>query len=236
MKHLAAILFTVFFSYSTHAFYSNAWSRITLKLPINEHWTTDAEVQYRRQSGFAGHTPADYPLLFSYRHWIHYHVSRKVNISVSPFAYFRTNPIIRQPADRYAPTVDEYRFTAAIRGEKRLALNFAGEGRTALEYRLLQGQDVVRWRTRAALKYRMRNKWLFMPAFELFLNMSGADRNHTFDQWRVSADVAHTMVGNRLTAAVGYMYISRLPRTDTKTLGEHDIVIRFLYNLERGDE
>ncbi len=144
--------------------------------------------------------------------------------------------MIRTAADYNAPTGDEFRFTAAIKGEQRLALNFAGEGRTALEYRILPGQDVIRWRNRAALKYRINNRWLLMPAAELFLNMSGTDKNHVFDQWRASADFAHTMMGYRLTAAVGYMYISRLPRFESKTIGEHDLVIRLLYNLGRGED
>ena len=208
---------------------------MTLRLPVTDRWTTDAEVQYRRQSGYAGRTPFDYPLLFSYRHWVHYRPSGKVTVSLSPFALFRARPIIRTSGDYYVPAGQEYRVTAAVKGEARLALNFAGEGRTALEYRMLPGQDVVRWRNRAALKYRINNRWLLMPAAELFLNMSGADKNHVFDQWRASADFAHTMVGNRLTAAIGYMYISRLPQSESKSIGEHDLVVRLLYNLGRGE-
>jgi len=236
MKYLAAIFFTGFLSFSAHAFYSNAWGRLTLRLPVTDRWTTDAEVQYRRQSGYAGSTPFDYPLLFSYRHWAHYHPSRKVTVSISPFAWFRANPIIRKTADYTAPAGDEYRFTAALKGEQRLALNFAGEGRTALEYRMFPGQDVIRWRNRVALKYRINNRWLLMPAGELFLNMTGTDRNHIFDQWRASAELAHTMVGNRLTASLGYMYLSRLPRGESKNIGEHDLVIRLLFNVGRGED
>jgi len=236
MKYLAALFFTCFLSFSAHAFYSNAWGRLTLRLPVTDRWTTDAEVQYRRQSGYEGSTPFDHPLLFSYRQWAHYHLpSRKVTVSLSPFAWFRANPIIRTVADYAAPAGDEFRFTAAIKSEPRIALNLAFEYRTALEYRMLIGQDIVRCRERVALKYRIRNKWLLMPGGELFLNMTGTDRNHIFDQWRASADVAHTLLGNRLTASIGYMYLSRLPRTESKTLGEHDIVVRLLLNVGRGE-
>lgn len=234
MKHLAVVFFTCILSVSAHAYYSGAWGRLTLRLPVTDRWTTDAEVQHVRQSGYAGSTPFDYPLLFSYRHWVHYRPSQKVAVSLSPFAWFRANPIIHKPADHNVPAGSEFRFTAAIKSEAPIALNLSFEYRTALEYRMLFGQDIVRCRERLALKYRIKNKWLLMPAGELLLNMTGVDRSHIFDQWRGSADVAHNLLRNRLTASLGYMYLSRLPATASRREGEHYGVVRMLYNLGSG--
>lgn len=234
MRVVATILVLLSFCVSAGAFYSNAWASVSLRLPLTDRWVTDAEGQYRRQSGYAGKTPFDYPLLFSYRHWLHYRPSRRVTVSMSPFAWFRLNPIIRSANDYGLPPADEYRLTVAVKAEQRLALNFAGEGRSALEYRIFPGQDVIRWRNRVALKYRMKNRWLLMPSAELFLNMAGADKHHVFDQWRARADLAHALIGGRLTAAIGYMYLSRLPRQDSRPLAEHDIVVRLLCNLGPG--
>lgn len=228
-------MFTVGLSFGAHAFYSNAWGRATLRLPLSDKWTTDAEVQYRRQSGFEGSTPFDYPLLFSYRQWAHYRFpSRRVTVSLSPFAWFRGNPTIRKNADYDAPTSDEYRFSAAIAGEARFASKLGIEYRTAFEYRLLTGQDIVRVRERLSFKYKISDKWLLVPSGELFLNGTGTDRNHLLDQWRATADLSHDMLDNRLSVSVGYMYLSRLPGSASKTIDEHDLVVKVLYNLKRG--
>lgn len=228
-------MFTVGLSFGAHAFYSNAWGRATLRLPLSGKWITDAEVQYRRQSGFEGSTPFDYPLMVSYRQWAHYRLSsRRVTVSLSPFAWFRANPTIRKNADYDAPTTDEYRFSAAIASEARIGVRLGFEYRTAFEYRVLTGQDILRMRERISLKYKVSNKWMLTPAAELFLNGAGTDRSHLLDQWRATADLSHDMLDNRLSASVGYMYLSRLPGSASKTIGEHDLVVKLLYNLKRG--
>lgn len=231
MKFLAAFILTGFLSVSAHAYYSGAWGRLTLRLPVNDRWTTDGEVQHVRQSGYAGNTPFDYPLMFSYRQWLHYRPGNKTTISLSPFAWFRLSPLVRSSTDRSLPQVDEFRFTVAVKREVRLSHNFAAEGRSAVEYRLFPGQDIVRWRNRAALKYRLNNSWLLMPSAELLLNMHGARKNQIFDQWRGGFDVAHALAGTRLTASAGYVYISRLPTSASATTSEHYGVVRLLYNL-----
>jgi hypothetical protein len=83
----------------------NSWSRITFLKNFSKSFNTSIEFQHRRQNNFASDNPFDKNLMNSFRIWNTISLSKKTNISISPFAVFRNFTII-ESIDALAVTYD----------------------------------------------------------------------------------------------------------------------------------
>lgn len=233
-KKLLVIAIGIFIAQTLQAqTHNNAWFRATLSLPVSEKIKIDNEFQHRRQNGFDNNNLFDKNLMFTYRNWVHYQYSKDVKFSVSPFAYFSNYKIIQKQADQTAEPNKEIRFSVAIELQNELFKSFYITNRNAFEYRIFDNNqsDFTRFRTRFGGRYELSENLKFGIFDELFLNASGTQTEHFFDQNRIGLTTEYRVLPN-LKFDIGYIYLARLPLTADKIkLYENNIVLIFTYQL-----
>ena len=125
-----------------------SWWRATVSVPVIHPIKVDGEAQYRSQNGWNRTSPVDYPLLYSFRLWMHYQYRENTRFSVSPLAYFANYKRINSAEDEHSKPNDEWRYSAAIDFQHNLGSRFFGFNRSALEYRWFPDQRQQAWRLR----------------------------------------------------------------------------------------
>ncbi len=212
--------------------HSNSWFRTTLSIPLTTKFKVDLEGQLRRQNGFENENPFDKSLLYSFRTWCYYKQSEEVTFSISPFAYFSNYKIIQKQTDEAASPSNEYRFSAAIEVQHKVTANLLILNRTALEYRVFEGavENVIRLRHRIGFRYDFNPKYNLGIGDEIFINAKGTDAQHLFDQNRLIANIAFKPTAS-VKFELGYMHISRLPKSNIDLLEEKNLYLNFTYTL-----
>lgn len=210
--------------------HSNSWFRTTLSAPVAGKFKVDLEGQLRRQNGFENENPFDKSLLYSFRTWCYYKQSDDVTIAISPFAYFSNYRIIQKQTDETANPTNEYRFSAAIEVQHKMVSNLFLINRTAFEYRVFEGtiENVIRLRHRIMFRYDVNPKFNFAIGDEIFINAMGTDAQHLFDHNRIIANIAFKPI-NSIKFDLGYMHISRIPKSSIDLLEENNFYLNFTY-------
>ena len=229
------ILFLILFitsSASLSAQHYSVWLRGTLLQPINDRWSTAAELQYRFQNDVGTNNPFREHLLKSYRHWVYYKVNDNIRFELSPFAYYESYSIIQQVSDRDKAPAKEYRLTAAINLEQKLSGKLAIVNRTGLEDRMFTNNaDLLRLRNKFGLLYEL-NSWTINAFNELLVNVSGVNKDYFFDHNRLGMSVSHSLPSH-LKVELGYLHINRLLRNSGGRLQENDFVLNLTYKLNK---
>ena len=235
-KISTAILITAFlFSIKTIAQkHTNSWFRTTISIPVTEKIKTDIELQHRRQNDFESGNFFDKNLMYTFRTWLYYKQNNDVVYGISPFAYFSNYKIIQKQNDAFAKPTNEYRFSASIELQHELATKFFIVDRTALEYRVFEGttENVVRLRNRMAFRYDFNYKFNMSVGDEVFINTSGTDAQHIFDHDRLFANFSFKPKSS-LKFDIGYIYISRLPKSNADLIEENNFYLNFTYTLHK---
>lgn len=230
-RRLFLILFLSVVSRVSFAQHYDTWERITLRLPVNSKWLTEAEFQSRQQNKLDHISPLGAPLMYSYRQWIYYRASAHVQFALSPFAYYRAYTTILQQTDYYKAPGSEYRFSAAAEMQQPLSKSLWLNERAALEYRLFEGaDDIIRLRTRLGLRKDAGQHWAYKVYYELMLNTWGISRAHLYDQSRFSFSMSYR-THHRFELEPGYMYLNRLSKTAKLTINEHAFFINLFYSF-----
>ena len=153
--------------------------------------------------------------------------------AVSPFAYFSNYKIIQKESDAVAKPTNEYRFSASIELQHELANKFFIVDRPAIEYRIFEGyiENVIRLRNRLAFRYDYNSKFNTSVGDEIFINASGTDAQHIFDHDRLFANFS-VKLQTSLKFDIGYIYISRLPKSNTDLIEENNFYFNITYKLE----
>jgi hypothetical protein len=212
----------------------NSWLRTTLSIPITEKIKTDLELQHRRQNDFESNNLFDKNLMYTFRTWIYYKQNKDVVYTVSPFAYFSNYKIIQEESDAVAKATNEYRFTASIELQYQLATKFYVVDRTAIEYRVFEGsiENTTRLRNRLAFRYDYNSKYYVAIGDEILINTTGTDAQHIFDHNRAFTNFSYKP-NSAVKFDIGYIYISRLTKSNIDLIDESNFYLNFTYTLNR---
>lgn len=212
----------------------NSWFRTTLSIPLNEKIKTDIELQHRRQNDYGNDNLFDKNLMYTFRTWIYYKKNEDVAFGVSPFAYFSNYKIIQKEGDAKQSPANEYRFSTTVELQHKLINKFFIVDRTAFEYRIFEGaaENVIRMRNRLSFRYDFTAKFNMSAGDEVFINASGTDAHHIFDQDRFFTNFSFRP-GHNIKLDVGYIYISRLPKNKTDLIDENNIYLNFTYTIQK---
>lgn len=210
----------------------NAWFRGTLSIPVGKKFKIDNEFQHRRQNGFENENMFDGNLMFTYRNWVHYQHNEDVKFSLSPFAYFSNYKIIQEQPDETARPNSEIRFSAAVELQHVIFKKFYVVDRTAIEYRVFQGNhtDITRLRNRFGFRYDFTEKIKLGVYDELLFNVTGTTTGHFFDHDRIGLNLEYHVLPN-LKFDIGYIRITRLPLINSTKLHERNIILNLTYQL-----
>ena len=210
----------------------NSWFRTTLSIPITEKIKTDLELQHRRQNDFESNILFDKNLMYTFRTWIYYKQNKDVVYAISPFAYFSNYKIIQKESDAVAKPTNEYRFTASIELQHQLATKFYVVDRTAIEYRVFEGsiENTTRMRNRLAFKYDFNSKYNLAIGDEILVNTTGTDAQHLFDHNRTFSNFSYKP-NSAVKLDVGYIYISRLTKSNIDLIAENNFYLNFTFTL-----
>lgn len=219
-------------SIQAQAQHVSLWTRGTLQLPVNERWSTDAEVQLRRQNGLNNYNPMQEHSLYSYRHWVYYRLNEGVRFAVSPFAYYKAYSMIQEPADYGKKPASEYRLTAAVDLQHNITGSLYIIDRSAIEGRMFNDNtDVLRVRNRLGLRYDLHHNWKFYTYHEVFLNTAGTHIHHFFDHDRLSLG-ASVKLASHWQVDMAVLHISRLDRQKAEKLEEEALMLNISYKLD----
>lgn len=212
----------------------NAWFRSTLSVPVGKKFKIDNEFQHRRQNGFNNVDIFDKNLMFTYRNWVQYQHNSAIKFSLSPFAYFSHYKIIQKQSDEIAQPNNEIRFSAAVELQHSIVKKFYVVDRTAIEYRVFDGNqsDITRLRNRFGFRYDFTDKIKLSLFDELLFNLSGTTQHHFFDHDRLGLNLEYKVLPY-LKFDIGYIHITRLPATSTTKLHENNIFLNLTYQLHK---
>ena len=216
--------------------HTNSWFRTTLSVPVTEKIKTDLELQHRRQNDFESDNLFDKNLMYTFRTWVYYKQNKDVVYALSPFAYFSNFKIIQNESDAVLKPSNEYRFTASLEIQHQLADKFYIVDRTALEYRVFEGtiENVVRLRNRLAFRYDLNSNFNTTIGDEIFINASGTDSQHIFDHDRLFANFSYKLSPS-FKFDLGYIYISRLTKSNIDLIDESNIYLNFTYIFKKNN-
>jgi hypothetical protein len=194
-----------------------SWFRIGFSDTINSRLRWDIWIQQRRQN--TAESKSNFfaaPQVRAYWLWFQYSLSKKVNVSVSPFCYFETHALNVKPGDDQRPPVKEFRWLLRTDYLSQLRC-FNLINRCNLEYRsrdlLNDGDYKQNWRVRYMLRAEKPVKNLlprpltFILYDEVFIHFGDAVKNNAtmFDQNRLYGGFNYEIFPNVRTT-LGYIY------------------------------
>ena len=232
---LILLVIVTFFAPKTVAQeHTNSWFRTTLRIPFTEKIKTDLELQHRRQNDFESNNLFDKNLMYTFRTWIYYKQNKDVVYAISPFAYFSNYKIIQKESDAVAKPTNEYRFTASLEIQHQLAPKFFVVDRTAMEYRVFEGsiKNTTRLRNRLAFRYDYNSNYSVAIGDEILINTTGTDAQHIFDHNRAFTNFSYKP-NSAVKFDIGYIYISRLTKSNIDLIDESNFYLNFTYTLNR---
>lgn len=170
--------------------------------------------------------------MYTFRTWLYYKQNKDVVYTISPFAYFSNYKIIQKESDAAAKPTNEYRFSASVELQHELVNNFFIVDRTSIEYRVFEGsvENVIRLRNRLAFRYDINSNYNVAIGDEIFINASGTNTLHIFDQNRIFSNFSYKP-NSAVKLDLGYIYISRLPQNNIDLIEENNIYLNFTYTL-----
>lgn len=218
-------------------YHYNVWFRSTLSVPVGNKFKIDTEFEHRRQNGFENKNMFDKNLMFTFRNWVHYQHNEDVKFSLSPFAYFSNYKIVQKQADENAIPNSEIRFSAAVELQHSIVKKFYVVDRTAIEYRVFDGNqsDITRLRNRFGFRYEFTDKIKLSVFDELLFNLSGTTQHHFFDHNRLGLNLGYKVLPY-LKFDIGYIHLTRLPIipvTGTSKISENNIILNLTYQLQK---
>jgi hypothetical protein len=167
----------------------------------------------------------------SFRTWLRYEHSDKMELMLSPFAFFRKWPLLATDDDFAAGTRDEVRFTAQAEFFQKLT-RFRLQSRHGYEYRIFYNGTAShrgRYRTRAQLQYRIKEELRINFHNEIFLETLPSRPKSFFNENRAGASIVHHT--NWYRFEIGYIYIFNPRDNLIERDEEHGLVLGFIWKL-----
>ncbi len=212
--------------------HQEVWLRGSVTLPLTKNFSIENEFQHRRQNAFDKSNPFNKNYVYFYKLWLKYKLNKNVSFLVLPFSYHSNYALIRSVADESKKPDKEYRFALGVHLNNQLGKNFYLQGRSLLEYRVLEKdrKDVVRLRQRLGLKYNLSKKVWLSVSDELIFNAVGKPANQFFDQNRASAGIGFSPAKG-LNVNTSYTFLSRLPGGESERIRENVLTIDLNYTI-----
>lgn len=215
------IIFPARVAYGQH--HTNAWFRLTLRGNLNKKWSADGEFQLRRQDNNDDQLLAN-PLMYSFRSFFNYRLSRNAQAIFSPFAAFHHYAL---KSDGSLAQSTEYRFTTAFYYQLPVFKNHFLYQRPAAAYRVFSNKgNEIRLRYQLGMKLNISKRFSLKPYEEIMLHSSVSQACFGYEQSR-TALMAGTSLFGGLELEAGYMHID-------KSVGSEDnLLVYFTYKFER---
>lgn len=215
----------------THA---TVWFRGTLMIPFGNKIEADLELQHRRQNGFENRCPLDQNLLFSFRNWIHYRITKQLTLSASPLAVFYNYVLIDNQTDELAPPRSEVRFSFAGEVKTNPDKSLVFYGKSAFEARrfLQTGSTQFRWRNRIGILYNCTEKLKTGAFIEGMVNVQELPSPFSPEQIRIGVQLNYSFTRD-LKGELGYLKIFRYPSSAGLSGSEHNLVLNITYRLKQ---
>lgn len=213
--------------------HTNSWFRTTLSYPLTEKIKIDGELQHRRQTGWESNNPLDKNLMYTLRNWVHYQHSQHLKFSLSPFTYFYHYRVIEQKTDETLQPNREYRLSVAADLQLPLDERLSLINRSAAEYRMFMGNPthITRLRHRLGFRYQLNHQIKIGVYDELFVNLSGATRNHFYDHNRIAIPLEFSF-SRSCKLETGYIFANRLLPYNTYRIKENNFYFNLSYQLK----
>jgi hypothetical protein len=212
----------------------NSWSRITFLKNFSKSFNTSIEFQHRRQNNFASDNPFDKNLMNSFRIWNTISLSKKTNISISPFAVFRNFTIIESIDESKKSAITEYRFAGTFDVSIPISKKWSLSNRAGIEYRVydIANPNQIRIRNRIGIKYQWHDSKQQIYIFEEpFITLKGyMDSQHIYDHNRIGALYINQLTEN-IKLEAGYIYIDRLIRNHTESIDESNFILNLTLQI-----
>ncbi len=180
--------------------HNELWSRIYISHKFTTKIRGEAEYQYRWQNTPDGTLPT-WKLLQGARAWGYYQINPIWTVGLSPFAWFRSYPLLNTESDFQKRSVTELRFTAGGEWKKPIAV-FELKARVNYESRSFNTDGNEEWTRKDRIRGRAvvtlplvnldsSNKDIsFFVADEYFYQgENGFTESGAFDQNRISAGI-----------------------------------------------
>ncbi len=175
----------------------------------NSKWGLGLDFVYRTKNELNQGSPFSSLLRKSFRPWVHYQISDKARLSISPLGYLYTNNYVGKPADFNQLPYHELRTTIQfVHHHKQLG------GRVMHTWRY---RYEMRWQEQfVPLSYRYVNRFRVRYSLRVGLNSSDISANRTLyatlsDEIGVNFGknvVYNTFSQNRLYIGLGYRFLT----------------------------
>lgn len=232
MKKFLLITLILFSRNAVAQHHFNAWFRASASYSFSSKFSSNVELQYRKQNGFGNENLCDKELMQSARLWFSYQQSKQILYAISPIAVFKHSRIIQLQEDELATPVRELRMTAMLKAQTALMPKLFFVTSSKAEYRIFdhQSKDILRLRQLAGLTYQFNDKMEVFASDEIFLNASGASALHVFDQNRILFQFAFSPKPN-WKLELGYIHINRLLSSSVDILDDENFFINLNYKF-----
>ncbi len=168
----------------------------------------------------------------SIRVWFRYDYEDKLELMVSPFAYFRNWKFLTRDDDLPEIDRDELRFAVQTEFFQRIG-KFRAQSRNAYEYRIFYEDNQVdyegRFRSRQQVQYRIKEPLRINFHNEIFINTLPGSPATYFNQNRTVASMVHHTDWYRLE--IGYIFIFRQRESLVEYDEEHGLVVGFVLKI-----
>lgn len=210
----------------------NLWLRTTIRLDLQNKFSTAIEWQHRRQSSYTDKSAWATNLLYSFRHWLFYKKSEQLTLSLSPFAYFRHFSYSGQGANFSGVQTTELGFSMASRYKYQLQNeHFHIFNRAAVESRHFNrwSNHSLRIRNRIGLVYQITTSYKISLYNEILVNAYTTRADNFFDQNRVGMQLEYTL--KTLQCTIGYIYIDKTYKALENLKQENNYILQLSYQL-----
>jgi hypothetical protein len=164
MGHFKQLIFFITLQFTTIAVYSQGslnyrhytwWSRVTIGKVLAKRWELSAEYQHRRQN-FSKNSLnlMQAPLLHSFRTRIRYTVHDNITLSVMPFTYFYSYPLLGNENDYKRKPDKEIRFALQVEIRQKIGTVEILK-RYGYESRWIKRPPETRYQPMSRFRYRL---------------------------------------------------------------------------------
>jgi hypothetical protein len=192
------------------------------------------EYQHRRQDNpaFEKYNIFRYQYQQSSRIWYRYEYADKIELTVSPFAYFKTWKLLTQ--NDFIPEVIRKELRFSMQGEFFQAIEkFRFQCRNIYEYRIFfqtkNSNEIGRLRTRLQIQYQVTEPLRLNFFNEFFFNTIPNQGTNYFKENRIGFLLTHTY--GKFALEMGYVYIYKQRNSPLELDIENGLTVGVIYKM-----
>jgi hypothetical protein len=214
------------------------WLRYAPSYALNDHWTLQGDLLYRRQSHPQHNlfNPLDSPMLLAGRVGISYRTAHW-GYTLFPVVYFHSYPTLGNITDLSRPPVPEWRPSLLAEYTTNLSQTTTMRLRAGYEYRLFTNPSLPntgRFRARALLRRELGKHTYGQLWNETLLTAppNVPANGHIFELNRTNMAIGYVL-SSCITLEMGYQFTHRQRRTLIEFDAEHALTVTVFQTLTR---